>query len=205
VYSREAVGGQPDRCDWFAVAPEILFDTLRQIDPASEGRQGRPFASGFVATTAPVYLRQRRLVNSLMRGRVTPLEVEEETIGILGSLLKAQVPALARQPGDPARGKVEAAKELIAERFHETLSLRQIAAATETSVYHLCRIFRQSTGFTIHEYRDQLRLRSSLEAVATADDLLAIAVDLNYSSHSHFTARFRRAFGVPPSVVRANS
>ncbi|MBA3270667.1 MAG: helix-turn-helix domain-containing protein [Acidobacteria bacterium] len=35
-------------------------------------------------------------------------------------------------------------------------------------------------------------------------DLLATALDLGYSSHSHFTETFRRSFGITPSAVRGN-
>jgi AraC family transcriptional regulator len=70
------------------------------------------------------------------------------------------------------------------------------------SVFHLCRTFRAVTGQTIHAYRTQLRLRAALERVEYASDLSAVALDLGFSSHSHFTAAFRRAFGVTPSGVR---
>ena len=33
--------------------------------------------------------------------------------------------------------------------------------------------------------------------------LAEIALDLGFQGHSHFTARFRRAFGDTPSAVRA--
>ena len=33
-------------------------------------------------------------------------------------------------------------------------------------------------------------------------DLSRLALDLGYSSHSHFTAAFRRSFDVPPSAAR---
>ena len=35
-----------------------------------------------------------------------------------------------------------------------------------------------------------------------ADDLTELAMDLGFSSHSHFSARFRRAFGLTPSEFR---
>jgi AraC-like DNA-binding protein len=33
-------------------------------------------------------------------------------------------------------------------------------------------------------------------------DLTRLALDLGYSSHSHFTDAFRRSFGVTPSTAR---
>ena len=65
--------------------------------------------------------------------------------------------------------------------------------------------FRAVTGQTIHAYRMQLRVRSALERIERASDLSAVALALGFSSHSHFTASFRRAFGVTPSGVRGDA
>ena len=57
----------------------------------------------------------------------------------------------------------------------------------------------------VHAYRAKLRLRASLELLeAGAVDLSALAGDLGYSSHSHFSAAFRREFGVTPSAFRGD-
>ena len=88
-------------------------------------------------------------------------------------------------------------------RLGERLTLGEIARAVHSSPFHLARVFRARTGFSIHGYRNQLRLCSSLEQVLEPEaDLALIARRLGYSSHSHFTVSFRRAFGKPPSAVR---
>ena len=71
------------------------------------------------------------------------------------------------------------------------------------SVFHLARTFRRRTGFSLHAYRNQLRVRTALEHLASpGTDLVALALDLGFSSHSHFTETFRRGFGVTPSEAR---
>jgi AraC-like DNA-binding protein len=201
VYRRRAVAAAPDHCDWFAISDDVLIEVLARSDPSTRDRPARPFTAAWLPTSAKLYLRQRQLVNALFAGSADPLHVEEEALGILASLLG---PA-ARPSGPVARAgreRVEQAKTVIAERLGDPLSLREIASAVDSSPFHLCRLFRKQTGVTIREFRDQLRLRTALDAVAASDDLLGVAVDLNYSSHSHFTSRFRRAFGMPPSVFR---
>jgi len=72
-------------------------------------------------------------------------------------------------------------------------------------VFHLARMFRSRTGFSLHAYRNQLRLRAALERLRDPGvDLIDIALDLGFSSHSHFTETFRRSFGKTPSAVRDN-
>jgi AraC-like DNA-binding protein len=51
-------------------------------------------------------------------------------------------------------------------------------------------------------YRNDVRLRLSLEAVLEGGDLSQIALESGFSSHSHFTAAFRAHFGVTPSTTR---
>lgn len=80
---------------------------------------------------------------------------------------------------------------------------RVAAAAADVTRFRLCRMFRRLMGTTMHAYREGLRLRAALDALEDPRaDLTSIALDHGYSSHSHFTAAFRRAFGVPPSRVR---
>ncbi len=78
-----------------------------------------------------------------------------------------------------------------------------LGRAVNVSPFHLARSFRRQTGYTLHEYRTHLRLRAALERLAAGDeDVAVIARAVGFSSHSHLTASFHRAFGVPPSCVR---
>ena len=61
---------------------------------------------------------------------------------------------------------VDQTKELLAARFRERLTMGEIAAAIGVSRFHLSRVFRSSTGFSLHGYRNQLRLRAALERIA---------------------------------------
>ena len=83
------------------------------------------------------------------------------------------------------------------------IGLRDVARAIGVSIYHLCRTFRRATGFTLHQYRRVLKVRTSLEPVFDLDQsLIDIAIGLGFSSHSHSTSRFHREFGMPPSHIR---
>lgn len=98
---------------------------------------------------------------------------------------------------------VERAKALLTERPTERWTLSAVAAELHTSEFHLARIFRASTGFTLHTYRNQIRLRLAVGVLD--DDALKVgelAHGLGFASHSHFTDTFSAAFGAPPSAVR---
>ena len=86
----------------------------------------------------------------------------------------------------------------------EALSLDEIACRVGVSAFHLCRRFLRATGTTLHAHRTQLRMRCALERLGGgAEDLAALALDLGYATHSHFTTAFGRCFGIPPSAARS--
>ena len=104
------------------------------------------------------------------------------------------------------RNLADEAKELLGERLGERLTLAEIASGLCTSKYHLARVFRASTGFSLHGYRNQLRLRVALERLADPETRVStLAHELGYVSHSHLTASFRQAFGLTPSAARGGS
>jgi AraC-like DNA-binding protein len=110
--------------------------------------------------------------------------------------------------GRAHRDCAEQVKELLAQRYHEHPSLNEIARAVCVSPYHLCRVFSQEVGVPIHRYLNRLRLRTALPHIADRRmNLSELALDLGYSSHSHFSDAFRREFGMTPSGFRhsANS
>jgi AraC-like DNA-binding protein len=65
------------------------------------------------------------------------------------------------------------------------------------------RVGRHHTrAWSFHRYLTRLRLRAALERLPDASDLTALALELGFSSHSHFTDAFRREFRRTPSEAR---
>jgi AraC family transcriptional regulator len=211
VYSRDRVTEEGDHCDWFAVERSILLDAVRRHDPAAVDRPDNPFRFTHGPGDADSYLLQRLVVRHLAEHLAEdvpadPLFVEESAVRLLSRTVASAARAwdLSRKSSESTQGDLaEAAKTVLARDFREPVSLDQVARRAGSSVFHLCRTFRRHTGSTLHGYRNQLRLRTALERVAApASDLTDLALDLGYSSHSHFTAAFRKAFGMAPSTFR---
>ena len=209
VYTRQKLGRWGDQCEWFAVAPEAIAETLSAHEPAAIDRPNTPFRFTHGPSDPDSYLRQRTVFEHVSREHPADrLFVEEAVLSILGDVTGL---AYARDHVKPPRRTkirrevdlVEAARDVIARHFKDNLSLSDIARRVESSVFHLARIFKARTGFSLHAYRNQLRLRAALERLAEPRvDLIDIALDLGFSSHSHFTETFRRSFGKTPSAVR---
>jgi AraC-like DNA-binding protein len=208
LYQRRELSDRGDRGDWFGVAPEVIADLLAPWDPVAKDRQDRPFTFSHGPCDADTYLMQRAVFEHVTREtRPDTLFVEESVLHILSrtaSLAYATAASAEVTTGRRrARDLAEAARAVVASRFDEPLSLPIIARLVDASVFHLARVFRGMTGTTLHAYRNQLRLRAALERIADpGSDLLSVAIDLGFSSHSHFSDAFRRTFHDTPSALR---
>jgi AraC-like DNA-binding protein len=209
VYTRHKLSVRGDHCEWFAVAPAAIAETLAVHDPEAVDRPDLPFRFTHGPSNPESYLRQRLVFQHVSRERKPDrLFVEEAVLSVLGDVAKLAyerqgAPAVPRVRHRRAGDLVQSAREVIARRFKENLSLSDVAREVESSVFHLARVFKARTGFSLHAYRNQLRLRAALERLADRGvDLIDVALDLGFSSHSHFTESFRRNFGKTPSAVR---
>ena len=189
-YTRSPVSGI-DASDWFVIADDVLVDILR---PA---REDRPFTQTHVRVDASVYLAQRQLFENA--AALEPFEIEERVMHIFSTLMS--VPSAEPRKRDA----VEETKRLIAANPARTIAFRELARRVGCSPFDLCRAFHRQTGFTLTQFRHSLRLRMALEMLRSRVPLTDIALDLGYTSHSHFTAAFRTAFGVTPSRYRATT
>jgi AraC-like DNA-binding protein len=54
----------------------------------------------------------------------------------------------------------------------------------------------------VYRYHLRLRLARALDLLSQYDDLTRLSMDLGFSSHSHFTAAFRQAYGRTPAAFQ---
>lgn len=202
-YTRRLIAPIGDWCDYYAIAPDVLRQIVAVRDPASADEPLRILRLTHARADAQSYMAQRAVYRHV-RATDTPdaMFVEETMLGVVSRVLG---PAYDRpHAASPSqRDLVEHARELLARHFSRRFTLSDLARATGASIFHLCRTFRAMTGSTIHAYRSQLRLRAALSGVLdSGSDLSTLALDLGYSTHSHFTAAFRACYGVTPSAAR---
>lgn len=207
-YRRAQLTPHGDHCEWFAFPSSVLMAALQVYDPCAVEQPEHPFQFSHTASDARCYLRQRLAVEHLLRSDPPdPLLVEETMLGVLDVVLRQAYHGHKRR-SEPTRADTQrrqrelsyAVQAELALHFCEQIRLTQLAQVVFCSPYQLCRIFRQQTGYSIHQYLNQLRLRTALEHLTPgATDLTDLALDLGYASHSHFTQAFHQSFGLPPS------
>ena len=195
-YGRELRDRRGDQ-SVFVIPERAAWEGLEGTEPALAARFG---PAGRVA-----YAGQAMIAGALRREPgIDPLLIDETLAGVVCDSLGRAVGG-ACVPPTRCDDAVERVRETLATRYAERRSLASIAADVEVSPFHLARRFRLRTGRSMHEYRDQVRLRLALRRLREPVELSRLALDLGYCSHSHFTDAFRRSFGMPPSAVRGHS
>lgn len=204
VLKRAPIGTEGDVGEWLAVAEPVAREIVSVHDPAAAA-SAAPLQFTNAPISAQLYRRQRTLTRLVRRGQADPLRIDESVVTLFGEVIAAAYQARGREAlassGAPQRRVlVDRAREYLAATYRANLGVADIARACDTSVYHLCRVFRLHTGQTLHGYRRDLRLRVALGQVAKyRGDLARLAIDLGFFSHSHFTGSFGRQFGMSPA------
>jgi AraC family transcriptional regulator len=214
VYRVSHPGDCGDRGTSIVIAQPILNDIIRELDPTVDERPDHPFPFAAGPCEPSIFWRHRGYIQRLERISAEPLEplwADVTGLQLVADVLEAAFEHSGAKPKKRAATsadhaeRAEAAKTYLAARIGENVTLDEVAAAVYSSPFNFARIFQQQTGMPVHRYLTQLRLRASLERVAQPDaDLTSIAIDLGFSSHSHFTDVFRREFGETPSDFRKN-
>jgi AraC-like DNA-binding protein len=129
--------------------------------------------------------------------------LEEWMVALLRAALGTDL--RTNHAGSTTRRLIRRAKEFLEANLSSPVRLADVARAVGASPAYLTDTFRRVEGIPLHGYLTQLRLARALVELQQADDLTTLALDLGFSSHSHFTSTFRRAFGCTPSQFRGST
>jgi AraC family transcriptional activator of pobA len=94
--------------------------------------------------------------------------------------------------------------EVIERRYHEPISLADVAADLALSAGHLTTVVRRKTGRTVQQWITERRMQQA-RALLTETDLTVAAIGprVGYPDVSYFIRRFRADHGVTPARWRA--
>lgn len=212
-YRRVRFEGRGYRCLFMYPTASLIRQIASEFDPGASGDDAYRIPIGSASIDAVGYSLSRRLARYLeTEVRPDPVLAEETVYRVLRHCVAAAFRRDGRRPvaaAGPATARahaalVEGAKAVMTARFSDRLTLVDVARSIHASPYHLARVFRTCTGYGLHGYVQQLRLRSALERLRDGDqDVARMAVELGFSSHSHLSSSFRRTFGITPSSARA--
>jgi AraC family transcriptional regulator len=179
---------------------------LHEIAPPSSLRDGAMLA--FRQHRLRIDARAQALVallrHSLRQNIAEPLEAESLALTLVQRALGPRTTHAAGASIGRQR-LVDRVKLVLASDLARRWTLAEIAAEVRGSPVYLTQVFQQVEGLPLYRYQLRLRLARALDLLGQYDDLTALSLDLGFSSHSHFSAAFREAYGRSPSEFRRSA
>jgi AraC-like DNA-binding protein len=179
---------------------------LRELAPRSLVGPGPRLA--FARQRLHIDPRTQALVASIrhrLRSRLAePLEAESLTLALVQRALGSRTsPAAGATRATSGRQRlVDRAKLVLTADLSRRWTLADVAREVGASPVYLTQVFQQVEGVPLYRYQLRLRLARSLDLLERYDDLSALALELGFSSHSHFSAAFQHTYGRSPSAFR---
>lgn len=164
----------------------------------------------------PTYLVRDLLIEELARllylesenGSLNPLIAAAAVTTICVRLLRAY----SAHEGDAAYAsgglgpsRERRVREYVEAHFEDDLSIQALASVAGLSPQHFAVLFRESTGFTPHQYVNHRRIALAQQLLANKNtSLIDVSLHCGFSSQSQFITTFRKIVGVTPGRFRSS-
>ena len=185
-----------------AVCPELLLEAVPAgvliSEPMLEFKRHR------LRIDARTQALVAMLRHSLRQNVAEPLEAESLALTLIQRALGPRTSHVVGASVGRQR-LVDRVKLVIAADLARRWTLAEIAAEVRGSPVYLTQVFQQVEGLPLYRYQLRLRLARALDKIESYDDLGALGLDLGFSSHSHFSAAFREAYGKTPSDFKRSA
>jgi AraC-like DNA-binding protein len=141
------------------------------------------------------------LCHALSKSAIETFEAESLALTLVR---RALGPRTSHEAG-ASRGRkklVDRAKLAMGQDLSRRWTLEELGRAVGVSPVYLTQTFQEVEGVPLARYQMHLRLARALDLVPRAHDLTQLGLELGFSSHSHFTQAFRKAYGRTPAEFR---
>ena len=185
-----------------------LSDSRETLHPlVRDSLRGEPAVSG-ISEPAPLTARQRDLVMAL---RQPPVLAGAQKLWYGAKVRELMSEFFFVPPADAelfchrqqrvAQGRVETVVEALKKDLANPPSLEAIAREAACSPFYLSRTFSKEMGQTIPQYLRQLRMEKAADLLRSGSfNVTEAALEVGYSSLSHFSAAFHQTFGCCPGL-----
>jgi AraC-like DNA-binding protein len=184
-----------------ADSADSLHPLVRQAITARRKKSG-------VAPTARLTSRQQQLARSF---RAPPVQAWAQEFWYRTKALELAAEFFF-EPGEGEETFCQRQKRLASERAEKVVELlrrdlanppplEEIGRLVGCSPFHLSRTFSRESGMTIPQYLRQLRMERAAELLRRgAHNVTETALEVGYSSLSHFSLAFHQTFGCCPGL-----
>ena len=210
TYRRALASKNGDICEYVYLEPALVEEIHSKLGIPPCRDVLRPFKTSHGPCHTRAFLALRSVCKSILAGEAEPITVEETVLSVLPKLF-VDSRVKDRKSPQPMKSEtirkhrlqVETVKQYLGNHFSESVALTAIAKACDSSPFHISRVFKKLTRFSILQYLISLRLRIAFLAIVDGHlSLSQIALNCGFSSQSHMSNLFRREFGLTPGFLR---
>ncbi len=157
-----------------------------------------------LSTDDPLIEATMRAMCDAARAGADDLYAESALNFLAVHLLTAQLGESARPEPVPEDARIRTAIAFMHDNLALPLSLADIAATVDLSVFHFMRLFKVCTGEPPRQFLTGLRVDAARQHLERRELAVSdIAHLCGFSSPSHLAAAFRRRMGMSPTAYRA--
>ena len=193
--------GEVDELGWSYWTMHVPAAALAVLRADLDGRADGPpdFTTGVIGDREAV-----RRVAAFFRSlnAAGPLERESRAVAALGYLIRVHGAVRPRPPTGGADAVVaRIAREHLADRLAEPVTLADLETATGVGRFRLLRAFRRAYGLPPHAWQIQMRLARARALIGAGAAIADAAADAGFADQAHLTRLFKRSFGYTPGVL----
>jgi AraC-like DNA-binding protein len=100
------------------------------------------------------------------------------------------------------REQLKLTRDLIGQRYFQTMCLKDLASKTKMSQFHFQRAYKHAFHETPLEHQNRLRLARTKTLLLQNPSIKAVCVEVGFQSPSSFSAWFFRRVGLSPSFYQ---
>ena len=104
---------------------------------------------------------------------------------------------------ETTNSRVNRIHEYLMKNYQQEINLEEIAGLVHMAPASVCRFFKSSTGMTIFEYLNKIKIDYSCRLLLNTDlNVVNISYDCGFNNLSHFNKQFRKFIRQTPSQYR---
>ena len=104
---------------------------------------------------------------------------------------------------DTTNSRVRRIHQFLMKNYQNDIDLHQVAEIVHMAPASVCRFFKTSTGLTIFEYLNKIKIDYSCKLLLNTDlNIVDISYDCGFNNLSHFNKQFRKFMGKTPTQFR---
>jgi AraC-like DNA-binding protein len=184
---------RPSNFQAFFIDREVVSDFAREA-----GLPGVPHLRVAQISDPTLFTALDRAASSMKAGE-SSLDQQESFVEFLAGVLGYAERAPRKAAYSHAHAAIRRARDLLQARFHETVTLSELAAASHLSRFHLVRSFAEGIGLPPHAYQIHVRIERARELLRKGMHSGQVATSVGFSDQSHFTRHFKKIMLVTPS------